>query len=296
MSMSGRDGLWRSRWTALGAAIAVAVGAGGMFVASADSGTATGASSFVPITPCRLMDTRGGSTVGTRAVPLAQQEAAVVDVTGTHGDCTIPSTAVAVSANVTVADGTAASFLTVWPSDAPRPNASTNNWVADQPPTPNKVDAKLSAEGRLAVFNSTGTVNVIIDIVGYYEPVAAAPVAAGVEYATGDDATLNEDTPTAVTSIVVSAPVAGFVLVTATAKLIVDGGVAVNCVINTSVEIGTMGMQDQSGSISVLTQSRGFEVPAGDTTFYQVCQQMNGGTNPVVQNNSLTALFTPNRL
>jgi hypothetical protein len=50
------------------------------------------------------------------------------------------------------------------------PVASTNNWVAGAPPTPNKVDVNLSATGSISAFNNVGTVNLVIDVVGYYEP------------------------------------------------------------------------------------------------------------------------------
>ena len=36
------------------------------------------------------------------------------------------------------------------------------------PPTPNKVDTKLSADGKINLFNLTGSVSVLADVVGYY--------------------------------------------------------------------------------------------------------------------------------
>jgi hypothetical protein len=70
--------------------------------------------------------------------------------------------------NVTTVNATATSFLTIWPADAAQPLASNLNWVAGSPPTPNKVDVKLSADGRIKLFNNGGTVDVLADIVGYY--------------------------------------------------------------------------------------------------------------------------------
>jgi hypothetical protein len=71
--------------------------------------------------------------------------------------------------NVTAVGGTESSFLTIWPSDvSPRPVASSLNWVAGSPPTPNNVDAKLSTEGRINLFNHVGDVDILADIVGYY--------------------------------------------------------------------------------------------------------------------------------
>ena len=73
-------------------------------------------------------------------------------------------------ANVTVTNGTIDSFLTVWPSDQPQPLASSLNWVAGQSPTPNQVTSDLSASGQLSFYNNGGTVDIIVDLVGYFTP------------------------------------------------------------------------------------------------------------------------------
>ena len=125
---------------------------------------------FVPITPCRLADTRPApSTVGARSTPLAAGEVATFVVHGSQGNSAIPSGASAISANVTITAPTSDGFLTMFPADASLPNASNVNWTAGQAPTPNAVTVDLSADGSVKVFNERGTVNVIIDIVGYFE-------------------------------------------------------------------------------------------------------------------------------
>ena len=88
---------------------------------------------------------------------------------GTNGNCTIPAGALAIDANVTITAPTSDGFLSVFPADAALPNASSLNWSAGQAPTPNAVTVDLSTDGKVNVFNERGTVNVIIDIVGYYE-------------------------------------------------------------------------------------------------------------------------------
>ena len=141
--------------------------------------SATGAglaSSFVPITPCRLVDTRsGGDNVGTRSTPLGTSEIVTFTVWGTNGNCTIPATATGITANVTAVNSTESSFLTLWPAGVARPNASNLNYNAGSPPTPNSVTISLSTDGKMSTFNQSGTVNVIIDIVGYYQPSASDP-------------------------------------------------------------------------------------------------------------------------
>lgn len=118
---------------------------------------------FVPITPARLLDTREGT--GGNITPLGQQVFTELDVTGVGG---VPETGVsAVVMNVTVDNPTDSSFLTAWPSGEGRPIVSNLNFVPGQT-VPNLVTVKVGANGRVNLFNSTGWVHVIADVVGYY--------------------------------------------------------------------------------------------------------------------------------
>jgi len=126
---------------------------------------------YVPISNCRLFDYRSGpDNVGPKSTPLGAGESNVYtqNVHGSNGDCTIPVDATAVAMNVTVANPTAQSNLRVFPANVATPNASNLNWLAGQSPTPNKVDVKLSPDGKIKLFNQNGTVDVIGDVVGYY--------------------------------------------------------------------------------------------------------------------------------
>ncbi len=165
----------RLRVLALAASCGLVVG--GVAVYSI-AGAASTPSSFVSITPCRLLDTRPGTTVGEHPGPLGAGETATLAAVGTHGNCTIPTGANGIVTNVTITKPTAASFLTLFPSDAPLPTVGSNiNWVANQPPIANQVTVGLSPAGSFNVFNSFGTVEVIIDIVGYYQAVSPTPTA-----------------------------------------------------------------------------------------------------------------------
>lgn len=183
MTDRARHAASRSRWAAVGAALAVTVGGGGALISSAaDSGTP---SSFVPITPCRLLDTRAGSdNVGSRATPLGAGETFPTQVTGSNGACAIPAGATAVSMNVTIIGPSASSFLTVFPSDASRPVSANLNWVGGQAPTPNAVTADLSADGKVSLYNLAGTVDVVVDVVGYYQAETGSDPAQVVTVAT----------------------------------------------------------------------------------------------------------------
>ena len=164
--------VWRSRWAAVGAAVAITLGGGSVF-RSAEATVNTGTRAvFVAITPCRLFDTRPAPlNVGSRTAPLTAADTFTVPVRGTNGNCIIPAGAVGVVMNVTIDNPTADSFLTVYPGDAAsRPLASNLNWTAASSPTPNQVTVLLGATlGNIKFYNNAGSVNVLADIVGYYE-------------------------------------------------------------------------------------------------------------------------------
>jgi len=172
--MVSKRSFFRSRWATAGVTVAVLLGAGDVLTSSAVSPPA--GSSFVPITPCRLMDTRATSPVGPRSTPIGA-ETYVAAVWGTNGQCTIPATATAVSLNATFTSPSAGGFLSVFPADKEWPGTSNLNFSAGQAPTPNAVTSALSADGRLAFRNDTGTVNLLIDVVGYYVPVGTGSTA-----------------------------------------------------------------------------------------------------------------------
>jgi hypothetical protein len=159
--------LLRTRWAAIGAAVAVTLGAGGLAVV--DAAVTTGERTvFVAITPCRLVDTRPTSTVGPKSSPVGPGEVHTVTAHGTTGDCTIPTDAVALSLNVTAIGATAPTFLAIWPAGATQPDASSLNPSPGQPPTPNAVTTDLSTDGRFSIFNLQGSVDVLVDVNGYY--------------------------------------------------------------------------------------------------------------------------------
>ncbi|HUF98691.1 MAG TPA: hypothetical protein VMM60_11240 [Ilumatobacter sp.] len=158
----------RTRWAAVGAAIAVTLGAGGIGIVSATQ--PSDAVAFVPITPCRVMDTRAEFNVGPKISPLGSGEVHTVNTTTNDtGNCTdIPTTATGVSLNITATDATLPTFLTVWATGGTQPEASSLNPVPDSPPTPNAVTTGINTNGQFNIYNLQGNVQVIVDINGYY--------------------------------------------------------------------------------------------------------------------------------
>jgi hypothetical protein len=173
MRSDGVSGVSRLRWSAIGAAVAVAVGGGGLVVVRAADAPPSSPGSYVGITPCRVIDTRGGAdNVGPRATPIAAGETFTTPFTGAVGNCTIPANVVAVVLNVVVVNPTASSFLTVFPGGSDKPLASNLNWVAGQPPLSNAATVRVGTGGALSFFNLAGDVDVIADVSGYYLPAA----------------------------------------------------------------------------------------------------------------------------
>lgn len=122
------------------------------------------ASTYQAVTPARILDTRTGTGAARAAVgPGGQID---VLVTGVGG---VPAAGVAaVVLNVTATDVTGIeSFLTVFPTGAPRPLASSLNMLAGQT-VPNLVVARVGAGGRVSIYNNSGTTSVVADVQGWY--------------------------------------------------------------------------------------------------------------------------------
>ena len=123
---------------------------------------------FEPLVPARLLDTRtDGITIDGAArpgQPLGTGGSLGLRVLGRGG---VPASGVdAVVLNVTATNVSTPSFLTVWPSGAPRPTASNINMVAGAT-VPNLVVAKVGANGGVSIFNASGSTDVVADVAGY---------------------------------------------------------------------------------------------------------------------------------
>jgi hypothetical protein len=154
-------------WFATGAVLALVVSLLVLDALRADASPGDSDSTFVPITACRLIDTRPPPQ---RIGPFSTwgaKDTKTVQATGANGDRVLPTEAVGLSMNVTALNATMDGFLTFWP-DGPLPLASSLNPSPGAPPIPNAVASSLSPTGSFKVYNENGTVDVIIDINGYY--------------------------------------------------------------------------------------------------------------------------------
>ncbi|MCU1389302.1 MAG: N-acetylmuramoyl-L-alanine amidase, partial [Ilumatobacteraceae bacterium] len=117
---------------------------------------------FVALPPGRVLDTRVGTGAPTAPV---DQTPLLLQLTGVAG---VPSTSVsAVLMNVTVVSPTDSTFVTLYPSGTDRPLASNLNAVPGQV-VPNMVLGRLGPDGAIAIYNNTGTVDLVADVVGYF--------------------------------------------------------------------------------------------------------------------------------
>jgi hypothetical protein len=170
----------------LGAAVLAALGGGYALAANTPSEVASGPQSpsvLVGVTPVRVLDTRGAAG-GPIGVPAAKKLGAgeSIDV-AVAGVGAIPVGATSVAVNITIdEDATLKSFLTVWPTGQTRPNTSANN-AEPGLVSANSAIFQLGTGGKLSVFNQQGTVNVIMDVTGYF--VACAPPSGGTTTTTG---------------------------------------------------------------------------------------------------------------
>ena len=171
-----------------GVLVASVVGAGGLAVVRATSGSSS-ASSYVPVAPVRVLDTR--SDLG--LVAVTDGVAGTLKVTGSIPTATstgvvnavvVPSGATAVVLNVTAVNPTAGGYVSLRPGDATgAPTVSTLNVTAGGT-FPNgatiTVPTMGAHAGEIQVWyeaegTTVGSTELLIDIAGYYELASAGP-------------------------------------------------------------------------------------------------------------------------
>jgi hypothetical protein len=118
---------------------------------------ATGGLSLYTVTPCRAIDTRGGSGVfdGTLAVPIQESS------------CAPPGTAQAYVLNATVVPTASLSYLSLWAAGGTQPYVSTLN-ASDGAVTSNMAIVPTS-NGLIDAF-ATDSTQLILDLSSYFAP------------------------------------------------------------------------------------------------------------------------------
>ena len=205
MERNPQSGSYSRRSAGVFLLVGVVVGAtvGGLAVVRATSGSSS-ASSFVPISPVRVLDTRSdlglvaatdgvaGTLKVTGSIPFAVPEGVVTAVV-------VPMGATAVVLNVTAVNPTSAGYVSLRPGDATgAPTVSTLNVTAGGT-FPNgatiTVPTTGAHAGEIQVWyeaegTTVGSTDLLIDIAGYYELASAGAAGTnGVAGVKGDPGT-----------------------------------------------------------------------------------------------------------
>jgi hypothetical protein len=128
---------------------------------------------FVPLSPNRILDTRTG--VGGVSQPLGQGQTVWPMIAGQGGVSASNVRAVVLNVTVTNAKSSTTSWgtqsgpswLTIWPNGQARPNSSAINFVVGQT-IANQITVPVSEDGKIQIYNAFGSVDVILDVAGYY--------------------------------------------------------------------------------------------------------------------------------
>lgn len=127
-----------------------------------NAGTPTDSGTFVSVPPSRVLDTRtGNGSTG----PVSAGGSVGLTVAGRGG---LPAAGLgAVVMNATT-EGRSFGFVTAYPSGEPAPNSSNINYNAAQT-VPNLVVVKVGADGKVNLKNtSSGAVQLVADVAGYF--------------------------------------------------------------------------------------------------------------------------------
>lgn len=141
-----------------------------------DDTNVSGGEGYYFVDPFRAYDTRedsapSGAGTGRLALqssnPLSAGEERRFSIVGLVG---VPTTATAVAVNVTVTQPTAEGFLALYPGGGSFPGVSTINYRPGQTRANNAI-VLLGPAGDITVAcgQASGTVHVILDVVGYFE-------------------------------------------------------------------------------------------------------------------------------
>lgn len=301
------------RTAAFAAGVLATLGGGlafGTLATQADEPDDELVTTFTPIEPCRLLDTRPGvDNVGSRATPIGPDETYTIGVTGAVGQCNLPDGLAGVAVNATAVNATAPTFLTFFPGGTERPLASNLNAVPNQPPTPNKVDIGVFPNREMSIFNRFGSVDVVVDVTGYYsqgleklqmqlnaltgmQPFAMTAHSDGQVVAAADGAQT-------ITMIDVLAPAPGALVAH---SLVASGaltpGTEAHCSISTTDAIAHEHRQIwEAAGVGALNGSlaghRTIPVDSGHTIVRLVCEHGGAGTSFGIDEANLSVMYVP---
>jgi hypothetical protein len=225
--------------------------------------TYLGLSNYTPVPPFRILDTRPGTCIQCSTNPTfgpgVTEKLQLTGVTGLSVTDPIPTNATAVALNVTEVAGTANSLLTVYPfGSSLRPVVSNLNFPPGKVIS-NLVTVTLGTGGAVSIYNALGSVNIVVDVEGYFTPQPAS-VFQGLFHPITPVRVC--DTRTSCEGHVAVGPGTSIVVTVATAGGIPSDGTAGAAVVNLTGVAGSA-----STYLSVFpTDSNGNCIPTGTST------------------------------
>lgn len=145
---------------------------------------------YVPVTPCRVVDTRAGGTGNGALVSNEQRDYRIAGSGarfqvqgGKAGGCGIPDGVDAVEVSVTSTAQNASGFFRAWPTGQAQPNATFLNYAKGKSITnTGAITLAPTGETDLRVLNAGGRSHYVLDVQGYYVDGSGAPVPNGTVY------------------------------------------------------------------------------------------------------------------
>ncbi len=122
---------------------------------------------FTGITPCRLADTRGNGFSGQFGPPQITPVGRTITVANF---CGIPAAAQAVSFNFSAVNVPAAGFLVAYPAGGAFPASATMTYNQNTPNLSNAAVVPLGTAGAITVVAGVVSIDLVIDVNGYYAP------------------------------------------------------------------------------------------------------------------------------
>jgi RHS repeat-associated protein len=124
------------------------------------------AGTFVPLTPARVADTRTGLGTGGTVAPIGAGQTLDFTLDGSGG---VPATGVqSVAVNITAVNATTTSTVTAYRKGDARPIATSITALASVSARNALVQVAVDSSGKITVYNSAGTTDIVLDVEGYY--------------------------------------------------------------------------------------------------------------------------------
>jgi hypothetical protein len=125
---------------------------------------------FVPVTSCRVVDTRNAA--GAFGGPELAAMSTRSFVLPANSSCNLPQNAAAYALNITVVPDAQLGYLSIWPEGQPQPTVSTLN--SDGRIKASAAITPAGTSGAVSVFVTNST-QLIMDVTGYFVAAGAIP-------------------------------------------------------------------------------------------------------------------------